>query len=251
MKYGNYVGRVGALAVALGIGSAIAAPAGIAWATPDTTSDSPSASSHGADGAAPPTAPRTPPPRPTRTSTRRRPTMRPRRAARQVRGSVTRTVQVDDVGHRRGFVDDRRGGARRDGVALGRRPLVDPRQRDDHGRGSRRGCNDGTTGQADVPDVLQPAPRPRRPTTGPARARSGRTPPYRPTPRHGRSRRPSRRPRAATPPPMTTPATSRMSATTPDSRHDRGDPTLGHRGTDRANSLRRRRTQSRRTSRPC
>ncbi|MDT5189843.1 MAG: large repetitive protein, partial [Mycobacterium sp.] len=50
MKYGNFVGRVGALAVALGVGSAIAAPAGIAWANPDTTSDSPSADGQGVDG---------------------------------------------------------------------------------------------------------------------------------------------------------------------------------------------------------
>ncbi|MFG1931307.1 Ig-like domain-containing protein [Mycobacterium sp. NPDC048908] len=34
-RYGRYVGRVGALAVALGIGSAVAAPAGVAWATGD------------------------------------------------------------------------------------------------------------------------------------------------------------------------------------------------------------------------
>src|SRR6478735_1248227 len=41
MKYSSYVGRIGALAVALGIGSAIAAPAGIAWADSETASDSP------------------------------------------------------------------------------------------------------------------------------------------------------------------------------------------------------------------
>ena len=44
MRYGSYVGRVGALAVALGIGSAVAAPAGLAWATPDdSTATAPSA----------------------------------------------------------------------------------------------------------------------------------------------------------------------------------------------------------------
>lgn len=41
MKHSSYVGRIGALAVALGIGSAIAAPAGIAWADSETASDSP------------------------------------------------------------------------------------------------------------------------------------------------------------------------------------------------------------------
>ncbi|MCV7011400.1 Ig-like domain-containing protein [Mycolicibacterium madagascariense] len=45
MKHSEFVGRIGALAVALGIGTAIAAPAGIAWANPDTTSDSSSANS--------------------------------------------------------------------------------------------------------------------------------------------------------------------------------------------------------------
>ena len=40
MRYGGYVGRVGALAVALGIGSAVAAPAGIAWATGDDSTTS-------------------------------------------------------------------------------------------------------------------------------------------------------------------------------------------------------------------
>lgn len=42
-RYGSYIGRVGALAVALGIGTAIAAPAGVAWASPDgSTTSSPS-----------------------------------------------------------------------------------------------------------------------------------------------------------------------------------------------------------------
>lgn len=45
MKYSSYVGRIGALAVALGIGSAIAAPAGIAWADSETASDGPDKSS--------------------------------------------------------------------------------------------------------------------------------------------------------------------------------------------------------------
>ncbi|MHA3020122.1 Ig-like domain-containing protein [Mycobacterium sp. BMJ-28] len=44
LRYGAHIGRVGALAVALGIGSAVAAPAGIAWATPEDSS-SPSSTS--------------------------------------------------------------------------------------------------------------------------------------------------------------------------------------------------------------
>lgn len=39
MQYSNFVGRVGALAVALGVGTAIATPAGIAWASPEATGD--------------------------------------------------------------------------------------------------------------------------------------------------------------------------------------------------------------------
>ena len=42
--HSRYIGRVGALAVALGIGTAIAAPAGLAWASP-TESDTSSATS--------------------------------------------------------------------------------------------------------------------------------------------------------------------------------------------------------------
>ncbi|WP_205870701.1 hypothetical protein, partial [Mycolicibacterium diernhoferi] len=38
LPYGGYVGRVGALAVALGIGTAFAGPAGVAWASPDQSS---------------------------------------------------------------------------------------------------------------------------------------------------------------------------------------------------------------------
>ncbi|MDT5002179.1 MAG: large repetitive protein, partial [Mycobacterium sp.] len=57
MEYSNFVGRIGALAVALGVGSAIAAPAGIAWANPDTTSDSPSVDGQGADGSTDATEP--------------------------------------------------------------------------------------------------------------------------------------------------------------------------------------------------
>lgn len=45
MRYGIYVGRVGALAVALGIGSAVAAPTGLAWATTDGASSSSSSGS--------------------------------------------------------------------------------------------------------------------------------------------------------------------------------------------------------------
>ncbi|MBI3226425.1 MAG: tandem-95 repeat protein [Mycolicibacterium cosmeticum] len=40
-RYGKYIGRVGALAVALGVGSAIAGPAGIAWATTEDSTSSP------------------------------------------------------------------------------------------------------------------------------------------------------------------------------------------------------------------
>jgi YVTN family beta-propeller protein/VCBS repeat-containing protein len=38
MEYSRYVGRIGALAVALGVGVAIAAPAGVAWAEPEDSS---------------------------------------------------------------------------------------------------------------------------------------------------------------------------------------------------------------------
>jgi hypothetical protein len=47
MEYSNFVGRIGVLAVVLGVGSATAAPAGIAWANPDTTGDSPPADGQG------------------------------------------------------------------------------------------------------------------------------------------------------------------------------------------------------------
>ena len=40
LKHIDFIGRIGALAVALGVGTAIAAPAGIAWATPEAASDS-------------------------------------------------------------------------------------------------------------------------------------------------------------------------------------------------------------------
>ena len=39
MQYSNFVGRVGALAVALGVGTAIATPGGVAWASPDLSGD--------------------------------------------------------------------------------------------------------------------------------------------------------------------------------------------------------------------
>ncbi|WP_142392711.1 Ig-like domain-containing protein [Mycobacterium sp. 3519A] len=59
-RYGRYVGRVGALAVALGIGSAIAAPAGIAWATEDdATTSSPTGAETGSEPTGAPTAPQT------------------------------------------------------------------------------------------------------------------------------------------------------------------------------------------------
>ncbi|TQR86317.1 hypothetical protein D8S82_12100 [Mycobacterium hodleri] len=39
MQYSKFVGRVGALAVALGVGTAIATPGGVAWASPDLSGD--------------------------------------------------------------------------------------------------------------------------------------------------------------------------------------------------------------------
>ncbi|HEX2212384.1 MAG TPA: hypothetical protein VHH12_02770, partial [Mycobacterium sp.] len=39
VRYGSYIGRVGALAVALGIGTAVTGPAGIAWATTEGSTD--------------------------------------------------------------------------------------------------------------------------------------------------------------------------------------------------------------------
>ncbi|GAS95764.1 outer membrane adhesin like protein, precursor [Mycolicibacterium canariasense] len=60
LRSAKYVGRVGALAVALGIGSAVAAPAGLVWATPeDTGSSTSTGTSTGAEtptGTAPDTA---------------------------------------------------------------------------------------------------------------------------------------------------------------------------------------------------
>lgn len=57
MKYSKFIGRIGALAVALGVGSAIGLPAGVAWADPETTADaSSSAGAEGAAGAAEPEA---------------------------------------------------------------------------------------------------------------------------------------------------------------------------------------------------
>ena len=55
MKNSSYVGRIGALAVALGIGSAIAAPAGIAWADSETASDSPDKSASAGSNSMPDT----------------------------------------------------------------------------------------------------------------------------------------------------------------------------------------------------
>lgn len=53
MDCGRYVGRVGALAVALGVGSAVAAPAGIAWATSEGGAESsPSAATSTSAGGA-------------------------------------------------------------------------------------------------------------------------------------------------------------------------------------------------------
>ena len=52
MRYGRYVGRVGALAVALGIGSAVAAPAGIAWAAPEDSTATTSTRTDATTGAA-------------------------------------------------------------------------------------------------------------------------------------------------------------------------------------------------------
>lgn len=52
LRYGSHVGRVGALAVALGIGTAIAAPAGVAWAAPDDPATTSSPSETDPDGSA-------------------------------------------------------------------------------------------------------------------------------------------------------------------------------------------------------
>lgn len=51
MRYGSYIGRVGALAVALGIGTAVAAPVG-AWAAPDDPSTTSSTSDTDQGGSA-------------------------------------------------------------------------------------------------------------------------------------------------------------------------------------------------------
>ena len=59
MRYGGYVGRIGALAVALGIGAAVTTPAGIAWATPDGAADTSAPADTGTDGSAPAQAPTT------------------------------------------------------------------------------------------------------------------------------------------------------------------------------------------------
>ena len=45
MGYSTYIGRVGALAVALGIGAAVANTPGVAWAEPSDSSSSGSSSS--------------------------------------------------------------------------------------------------------------------------------------------------------------------------------------------------------------
>ena len=49
MRYAAYVGRVGALAVALGIGSAIASTPGVAWAEPDPSPRSSDSADPGAE----------------------------------------------------------------------------------------------------------------------------------------------------------------------------------------------------------
>ena len=58
MKNSEFIGRIGALAVALGVGSALAGPAGIAWASPQSTSESPASDTSPSpdDGTATPTA---------------------------------------------------------------------------------------------------------------------------------------------------------------------------------------------------
>jgi hypothetical protein len=43
--YAKYIGRIGALAVSLGVGVAVATTAGVAWAAPDSDSDPPSSTS--------------------------------------------------------------------------------------------------------------------------------------------------------------------------------------------------------------
>ena len=47
MGHARYIGRVGALAVALGIGAAVANTPGVAWAEPDSTANSSPDSSWG------------------------------------------------------------------------------------------------------------------------------------------------------------------------------------------------------------
>lgn len=49
MGSSRYVGRVGALAVALGIGTAIASPSGVAWAQPDSGTSTSSSSSNASE----------------------------------------------------------------------------------------------------------------------------------------------------------------------------------------------------------
>ena len=61
MRYSMYVGRIGALAVALGVGGAVAAPAGVAWAAPvesSTESDDSANIDSGAGTASPATSPK-------------------------------------------------------------------------------------------------------------------------------------------------------------------------------------------------
>lgn len=43
LPYGSHIGRIGALAVALGIGTAVTVPAGVAWASPDGSGAAPTA----------------------------------------------------------------------------------------------------------------------------------------------------------------------------------------------------------------
>ena len=80
LRYGSHIGRVGALAVALGIGTAVAAPAAPAWASPDgSTTSSPSDADSGSN--AEPTSTATDPPTATRSDVPKRPASGPRAVA--------------------------------------------------------------------------------------------------------------------------------------------------------------------------
>ena len=56
MGTAKYIGRVGGLAVALGVGAAVANTPGVAWAEPDSSSSGSSASSSSAADSSSPSA---------------------------------------------------------------------------------------------------------------------------------------------------------------------------------------------------